>query len=126
MASNNYGEVITDSTEAQRVLAELETMAAQGSRFIVMQFNPEVDRFKIYGGRESNIPNLIDVEAYGTTMDAATVTTLWKANADTLAFINFGGDFGLYYESEGCCYIAVPDCEQRLAHCIRREHDKSQ
>ena len=113
MASNNYAEVITDSTKAQWVVAELESMAAQGSGFKVMQFNPEVDRFKIYGGRESNYPTLIDVEAYGTTMHAATVTTLWNANADTLASINFGnGYFGLYYESEGRSYIAIPDREQ--------------
>lgn len=47
MASNNYAEVITDSTEAQRVLAELESMATQGASFRVMQFNPDVDRFAI-------------------------------------------------------------------------------
>ena len=33
MASNNYAEVITDSTKAQWVVAELESMAAQGSGF---------------------------------------------------------------------------------------------
>jgi hypothetical protein len=32
MASNNYAEVMTDSTKAQRVLAELEGMAARGCR----------------------------------------------------------------------------------------------
>jgi hypothetical protein len=47
MASNNYAEVITDSTEAQRVLAEFESMAARGCSFKVRQFNPEVDRFEV-------------------------------------------------------------------------------
>src|SRR5579885_1337415 len=54
MASNNYAEVITDFTEAQRVQAELESMAARGSSFKVRQFNPEVDRFEVACRRESN------------------------------------------------------------------------
>ena len=118
MASNNYAQVIRDSTEAQRVLAELESMAAQGSSFIVMQFNPEVDRFEISCWRESNYPTLIDVEARGTTMRGAAVAALWNANAATLKSINFGnGYLGLFYESEGRCYVAIPDGEQSLAHC---------
>jgi hypothetical protein len=110
MASNNYAEVITDSTEAQRVLAEFESMAAQGSSFTVMQFNPDVDRFEVACWRESNFPTLVDVEACGDPMDAATATTLWNAHADTLRSIDFGNGFiGLYYESEGRSYIAVPE-----------------
>jgi hypothetical protein len=118
MPSNNYAEVITDSTQAQRVLAELESMATQGSSFIVMQFNPDVDQFEISCWRVSNYPTLIDVEACGTTMDGAAVASLWNANAATLKSINYGnGSFGLFYESEGRCYIAIPDSEQWLAHC---------
>ena len=118
MPSNNYAEVITDSAEAQRVLAELESMAAQGSSFIVMQFNPDVDRFEISCWRESNYLTLIDVEARGAKMGGAAVAALWNANAATLKSINFGnGHLGLYYESEGRCHIAVPDREQWLAHC---------
>jgi hypothetical protein len=70
MASNNYAEVITDSTEAQRVLAELESMAAQGCSFLVREFNPKVDRFEVACWRESNYPTLLDVEAGGKPMDA--------------------------------------------------------
>ena len=110
MASNNYAEVITDSTKAQWVLAELKGTAAQGSNFTVMQFNPDVDQFNISCWRVSNFPTLLDVEACGTTMDAAIATALWSANADTVESINFGnGYFGLYYESEGRSYIAVPE-----------------
>lgn len=117
MASNNYAEVITDSTEAQRVLAELETMAAQGSSFIAMQFNPTVDRFEVACGRESNYPTLVDVESCGTPMDGATATALWNANADALTSIDFGNGFiGLCYESEGRNYIAVPD--RQWASCV--------
>jgi hypothetical protein len=122
MPSNNYAEVITDSAEAQRVLAELESMAARGSSFKVRQFNPEVDRFEVACWRESNYPTLVDVEAGGITMDATTVTALWKANSDTLASINFGnGFFGLYYESEGRSYIAIPGCEHWVTHCRKSE-----
>jgi hypothetical protein len=117
MASNNYAEVITDSTEAQRVKAELESMAAQGCSFLVREFNPKVDRFEVACWRESNYPTLLDVEAGGKPMDAAAATALWNANADTLQSINYGnGSFGLFYESKGRCYIAVPDSEQWLAH----------
>jgi len=118
MPSNNYADVITDSTEAQRVLAELESMATQGCSFLVREFNPKVDRFEVACWRESNYPTLLDVEAGGKPMDAAAVTALWKANAATLESINYGnGSFGLFYESEGRCYIAVPDPEQWLAPC---------
>jgi len=113
MASNNYAEVITDSTEAQRVLEEFESMAVRGCSFKVRQFNPDVDRFEVACWRESNFPTLVDVEAGGTTMDGAAATALWNANADTLRSIDFGnGHLGLYYESEGRCYIAIPDREQ--------------
>lgn len=111
MPSNNYAEVITDSTEAQRVLADLESMATQGSSFKVMKFNPDVDQFVSCAG-VSNYPTLIDVEACGTTMDCSAALTLWHENSDTLASINFGnGYFGLYYESGGRSYIAIPDRE---------------
>src|SRR5215831_5890041 len=115
MASNNYAEVITESTEAQRVLAELESMAAKGSSFKVMLFNPDVDRFEVACWRESNFPTLIDVESSDTTMDGATAAALWKANAETLRSIDYGNGFiGLYYESEGRSYIAVPQPEPPL------------
>lgn len=43
-------------------------------------------------------------------MDGATATALWNANADTLESINFGnGYFGLFYQSEGRSYIAIPE-----------------
>ena len=93
-------------------------MAVRGCSFKVRQFNPDVDRFEVACWRESNFPTLIDVEAGGTTMDGAAVAALWNANADTLKSINFGnGYLGLFYESEGRCYIAIPDREQWLAHC---------
>jgi hypothetical protein len=69
MGSNNYAEVITDSTKPQQVVAGFESMAAQGSSFKVLQFNPELDRFNISCWRESNFPTLLDVEESGTTMD---------------------------------------------------------
>jgi len=111
MASNNYAQLVTDSTEAQLVLAKLESIAAQGSSFIVRQFNPDVDSFEVACRRESNFPTLRDVEAGGEPMDGAAALTLWRANADTLQSINYGNGFiGLYYESEGRSYIAVPEC----------------
>jgi hypothetical protein len=111
MASNNYAEVITDSTKAQQVLAEFEGIAARGCSFKILQFDPERDRFEIYGWRESNIPTLLDVEAGGTTMDGADVAALWSSNAETLEALNFGnGYFGLYYESESRSYVAIPEC----------------
>lgn len=107
MASNNYAEVITDSTEAQQVVAKFESMAEQGYSFKVLQFNPELDRFKVYGGY-SNYPALDDVEASGTTMDGAAVVALWKTNAGTVQAINFGNTYrGLYYESHDRSYIAI-------------------
>ncbi|HXJ88744.1 MAG TPA: hypothetical protein VMS18_18130 [Candidatus Binatia bacterium] len=112
MASNNYAQQITDSPEAKRVQAELESMAAKGSNFKVMQFNPDVDRFEVACWRESNFPTLVDVEACGNTTDAATAAALWKANAETLRSIDYGNGFiGLYYESEGRSYIAIPQPE---------------
>ena len=110
MGSNNYAEVVTDSTKAQWVLAELKSTAARGCRFKVLEFNPEVDRFPISCWRESNFPTLLDVEASDTTMDGSAVMSLWNANAATLESINFGnGYFGLYHESEGRSYIAIPE-----------------
>jgi hypothetical protein len=109
MASNNYAEVITDSTESQQVVAKFESMVEHGYSFKVLQFNPELDRFKVYGGY-SNYPTLDDVEASGTTMDGAAVAALWKSNARTLQAINFGNTYrGLYYESHERSYIAIRD-----------------
>jgi hypothetical protein len=117
MASNNYAEVIIDSTEAKRVLAEFESMAARGCSFKVRQFNPDVDRFEVACRRESNFPTLVDVEAGGATMDGSAALTLWNANADTLKSINFGnGYLGLFYESEGQSYIAIQTASSELAH----------
>ena len=108
MASNNYAEVITDSTKAQQVVAEFESMAEQGYSFKVLQFNPELDQFNIYGRRVSNYPTLLHVEASGTTMDGAAVMALWKSNAHTVQAINFGNTYrGLYYESHNKSYIAI-------------------
>ena len=110
MASNNYAEVITDSTKAQQVVAKFESMAEQGYSFKVLQFNPELDRFNIYGRRQSNYPSHLHVEASGTTMDGAAVAALWKSNARTVQAINFGNTyFGLYYESQDRSYIAIRD-----------------
>ena len=112
MASNNYAEVITDSTEAQQVVAKFESMAEQGYSFKVLQFNPELDRFNDSCWRESNYPTLLDVEASGTTMDGAAVMALWKSNACTVQAINFGNTYrGLYYESHDRSYIAIRDAE---------------
>jgi hypothetical protein len=111
MASNNYAEVMTDSTEAQQVVATFESMAEQGYRFKVLQFNPELDQFKVYGGY-SNYPALDDVEASGTTMDGAALMALWKSNARTVQAINFGNTYrGLYYESHDKSYIAIRDAD---------------
>ncbi len=124
MASNNYAEVITDSSDAQRILAELESMAAQGSDFIVMQFNPDLDQFDSCVG-VSNYPTLIDVESCGEPMDGDTALTLWHENTDTIWSIDFGNGFiGLYYESKGRCYIAIADHEHTMAR-IRRKLDES-
>ena len=112
MASNNYAEVITDSTEAQQVVAKFESMAEQGYSFKVLQFNPELDRFNVSCWRESNYPTLLDVEASGTTMDGATVVVLWKSNARTVQAIDFGNTYrGLYYESHDRSYIAIRDAD---------------
>ena len=109
MASNNYAEVITDSTKAQQVVAKFESMAEQGYSFKVLQFDPELDRFKVCGGY-SNYPTLDDVGASGTTMDGAAVMALWKSNACTVQAINFGNTYrGLYYESHDRSHIAIRD-----------------
>ncbi len=112
MASNNYAEVITNSTEAQQVVAKFESMAEQGYSFKVLQFNPELDRFNVSCWRESNFPTLLDVEASGTTMDGVVVVALWKSNARTVQAINFGNTYrGLYYESRDKSYIAIRDAD---------------
>jgi len=43
MASNNYAEIVADSTAGRRTITDFERMAAQGSCFRVMQFNPDVE-----------------------------------------------------------------------------------
>jgi len=108
MGSNNYAEVISDPTKARQVLAEFEGLAARGGSFKVLGFNPDVDRFAISLGRESNFPTLPDVEEGGATMDGAAVSAVWNANADTVQAVNFGnGHSGLYYESGGRGYMVI-------------------
>jgi hypothetical protein len=43
MGSNNYAEVITDLTKARQVLADFERLAAHGSTFTLLEFDPDVD-----------------------------------------------------------------------------------
>jgi hypothetical protein len=69
MASNNYAEVITDTVRARQVVTEFEQMAADGCKFTVLKFNPDVDRFDISLWRESNFPSLQHVEEDGATLD---------------------------------------------------------
>jgi len=119
MASNNYAEVITDLTEARRIMAEFEDMAARGCSFKVLQFNPAVDRYEISCWRESNFPTLPDVEEGGTTLEGAAIAALWNSNPDTVGAVNFGnGYFGLFFESEGQRHIAIPE---QLAALIKRK-----
>ena len=103
---------MTDLTEAQRIMAEFEDMAARGCSFRVLQFNPAVDRFAISCWRESNFPTLPDVEEGGTTLEGAAIAALWNSNSDTVEAVYFGnGCFGLFYESDGRAYIAIRDRE---------------
>jgi hypothetical protein len=70
MGSNNYSEVMTDMAKAQKVTADLNSLAAQGRTFTLLEFNPDKDRFAISCGRESNFPTLQDVEE-GVTLSTA-------------------------------------------------------
>ena len=72
MEYNNYAEVITDSAQAQKVLADLKGLAAQGRAFKVLKFNPDTDRFTdLWPSDGSRInPTLEDVELDGTTSTA--------------------------------------------------------
>jgi hypothetical protein len=64
-----------------------------------LKFNPEVDRFPISLGRESNFPTLLDIEAVGTIMEGAVAGALWNTNRGTLKAVNFGnGYFGPFGE----------------------------
>jgi hypothetical protein len=115
LASNNYAEVIIDSTEADWVVAEFEGMAVRGCSFKILQFDPARDQFEVSCWQESNFPTLLDVEAGGTIMDGTAAATLWSMNAGTVEAVNFGnGYFGLYYESEGRGYLAIREGEQEL------------
>ncbi len=53
MASNNYAEFIADAARARNVLVRLEDLAEGGRKFKMLEFNPDTDRYAIYGGRES-------------------------------------------------------------------------
>ena len=70
MGSNNEAAVITDPTKTRQVLAEFEGLAARGASFKVLGFNPDLDRFAISPGRESNLLTLQNVEMEGAVLDA--------------------------------------------------------
>ena len=109
MGSNNYAEVITDPIESRRILADLERRAALGKTFKVLQFNPDVDRFPISLGRESNFPTLLDVEEGGATLDGPTVKALWSGHNDAVEAVSFGnGIVGLFYQWDGLSYMVIP------------------
>jgi hypothetical protein len=107
MASNNYAEVITDPIEARQVVADFKRLAALGWTFKVLEFNPDTDRFAIYGGRESNFPTLLDVEAGGVAIDGATLSSKLGDAAQAIDFGN--GYIGLFYESDGLGSMAIPN-----------------
>lgn len=129
IASNNYAELITNRSEAQRIVAHFESVAARGCSFIVMEFNPAVDRFPISCGRESNFPTLPDVEVGGLVVKGTAITLLWSSNRHTIEAVNFGnGYFGLYYEAEDRSYIAISDGDQSIGsqyHPDGREEKES-
>jgi hypothetical protein len=82
MGSNNYAEVITDTAQAQKVLADLNRLAVQGRAFKVLEFNPDTDRFTISLGRESNFPSLQPVEEDGATLDGPIAKARWSSHGD--------------------------------------------
>jgi hypothetical protein len=107
MGSNNYAEVITDTAQAQKVLADLNRLAVQGRAFKVLEFNPDTDRFAIYGGRESNFPTLDHVEQGGAAIEGPTLSSKLGDAAQAIDFGN--GYVGLFYESDGLGYMAIPN-----------------
>jgi len=110
MGSNNYAEVITDTAQAQKVLADLNRLAVQGRAFKVLEFNPDTDRFTISLGRESNFPSLEDVEAGGIAIDGPIAKSMWSSHGDAAQAIDFGNGYvGLFYESDGLGYMAIPN-----------------
>jgi len=109
MGSNNYAEVITDPIKAREVLSQLEKLAGEGWAFKVLKFNPDTDRFAISLGRESNFPPLPVVEQYGTTLDGPVAKVRWSAHSGAVEAVSFGnGLVGLFYESDGLGYMAIP------------------
>jgi hypothetical protein len=114
MGSNNYAEVITDTAQAHRVLADLNRLAALGRPFKVLEFNPEVDRFAISLGRESTFPSLEDVEASGIAIDGPIAKSMWSSHGDAAQALDFGNGYvGLCYESDGLSYVAIANDDQR-------------
>jgi hypothetical protein len=110
MGSNNYAEVITDTAQAQKVLADLNRLAVQGRAFKVLEFNPDTDRFTISLGRESNFPSLEDVEAGGIAIDGPIAKSMWSSHGDAAQAIDFvNGYVGLFYESDRLGYMAIPN-----------------
>ena len=109
MASNNYATVINDLTKSRQIIADFKRLATQGSTFKLLEFNPDVDRFAIFGGRESNFPCLQDVEEGGATVDGPTAQALWSSHGDAVEAVDFGnGHAGLFCESDGLGYMAIP------------------
>ena len=110
MASNNYAEIVTSSSDEHRILANFENMAARGCSFRVMRFNPQVDRFELSCWRVSNFPALPDVEAGGATISGCAASMLWKSSVGTLEAINFGnGYFGVFFLLGDWHFIAIPE-----------------
>lgn len=66
MASNNYAEVITDSTEAQQILAEFEGKAARNCSFKALEFDPGVGGAGLFsgipGGTEDLVSNSLNLQ----------------------------------------------------------------
>jgi hypothetical protein len=101
--------VITDPIKAREVLSQLEKLAGEGWAFKVLKFNPDTDRFEIFLGRESNFPPLPVVEQYGTTLDGPVAKVRWSAHSGAVEAVSFGnGLVGLFYESDGLGYMAIP------------------
>jgi len=108
MASNNYAEVITDTIEAEQVLAMFERLATLGRPFKALKFNPDTDRFAISLGRESNLPPFPEVEDCGETRDGQTAKAMWRS-IDTVQAVSFGnGLVGLVCECDGRHWMLIP------------------
>lgn len=107
MGSNNYAEVITDTVEAQKVVAAFERLVRLGRQFKALEFDPDTDRFAISCGRESNFPPHPDVENGGATLAPENARALWK-NRDTVA-VSFGnGLLGLICQNDGRYRMLIP------------------